>query len=90
MSEQIVEGYKAPQDATANSGSAGDTPWVDDLRSQLRKEMIRELVSRRIQEYGKAPVKQPGRLGRIIEGVLVGVATTIVATWVVSRLGGKR
>lgn len=96
MPNEIVEGYTASQQAgsAASSappsslppGPAGDA-WITGLRKDLRREMIRELALRRIHQ-GSGRENQPEpptRFSRMVEAFFVGVAVTLVSSWVCTR-----
>ncbi len=96
---EIVEGHVAPQGSPGSAApppgavgpGAGATPWIDGLRSDLRKEMIRELAVRRIKSGGREnQPSEPGRAGRMIEAFLVGVAVTLVCSWLCQPRDDRR
>ena len=79
---EIVEGYKTSQDPAAPADGKGADSWVDGLRKELRREMIRELATRRIKSSGRE--FQPpaaSRTGRMVEAFFVGVAVTLASSW---------
>jgi hypothetical protein len=81
---EIVEGYKTSQDPAA-PGPRGADSWVDGLRKELRREMIRELAMRRIRSNGREYQPQaPSRTSRMVEAFFVGVAVTIASSWLCS------
>lgn len=96
MPTEIVEGYTASQQAayapasalpsSLPPGPAGDA-WIAGLKKELRREMIRELALRRIKQ-GSGRENQPEgptRLSRMVEAFFVGVAVTLVSSWVCTR-----
>lgn len=81
---EIVEGYRTSRDPAA-PGPKGADSWIDGLRREARREMMRELVMRRIKTGGREyqpPV--PSRTSRMIEAFFVGVAVTLVSSWLCS------
>ncbi len=87
---KIVEGYETTTDPAA--GGVGDDSWIDGLRSELRREMIREMALERIKGGGTrscAPSAQ-SRAERFAETLAIGVGVTLVSAWVCSRLGPDR
>jgi len=84
---KIVEGYRVPVNG---AGSTGATSWIDGLRTDMRRQMVRELALRRIHSgtgSASAAAKQPGRFERFVEGVIVGVGVAIASAWICSRIG---
>lgn len=83
---EIVEGYKAPaQVVTTDAEKLPDTAWIDGLRRDLRREMIRELAMRRIRSSGRDyQPHAPSRTGRMVEAFFVGVAVTLASSWLCS------
>lgn len=94
MPTEIVEGYTASQQAAApvpGASSSADMAWIAGLRQELRREMIRELALKRIRSGGRDnQPAEPSRLGRMTEAFFVGVAVTLVTSWVCSRASEGR
>lgn len=92
---EIVEGYKTNGSTQQSQDPAivPKDPWIDDLRRDLRREMIRELAMRRIRSAGRDYQPQvPSRKERMFEAFLVGVAVTLASSWlcsIVSRTEGR-
>ena len=87
--QRIVEGYATTTDPT--KGGAGADSWIDGLRSEARREMIRELALERIRSMGEKSRCSDGarqsRAERFAETLAIGVGVTLVSAWVCSRLG---
>ena len=88
--QRIIEGYATNTDPTKSG--AGSDSWIDGLRSELRREMIRELALKRIRSSGNESCRsgEQSRVGRFAETLLIGVGVTLVSAWVCSRLGPDR
>jgi len=96
-----VEGYEA--DESALRGGPGSVSWIDGLRRDARRALIRRLVMERVQLGGYDPRPNPhdglsdsgtestpessGRFTRVLETVLTGAAVVVVGAYVCSRLG---
>lgn len=72
-----------------------DDAWLDGLRDDAQRELVRKLTLERIQkgEWEGDPDPHglesgPSRFTRLVEGVLIGVAVTLVSGWVCSLLRG--
>lgn len=65
-------------------GPAADA-WIASMRRDLRREMIRELALKRIRAEGRRDRREPTRFGRMVEAFFVGVAVTLVSSWVCAR-----
>ncbi len=85
--DQIVEGYAVPRSGQdASSPQNIQTPWINDLRTKLRRQMIEELATKRIKSISQENQSQdPPRWVRMIEAFLVGVAVTVTAQAICSR-----
>ena len=94
MPNEIVEGYTASQQAKDGSAQGASAlpvvmtdAWIDGLRRELRRDMIRELALRRIRSSSgrENQPREHTRAGRMIEAFFVGVAVTLVSSWICSR-----
>lgn len=76
LGQQIVEGYVAPAGTT---GTGADSPWLADLRREMRREAIKGMARERLRvanhSYG-AQRDQSTLLGRIGEAVVIGLSVT--------------
>lgn len=94
MATRRVEGYET--DDAAMQGKAGDEDaWLDGLRDEAQRALVRKLALERIQkgEWEGDPdphglESSSSRLTRLIEGVLIGVSVTLLSGWVCSILRG--
>lgn len=89
--QRIVEGYATTTDPA--KAMVGDDSWIDGLRSEVRREMIRELALERIRSGGglrSCPPTAQSRAERFVETLVIGVGVTLVSAWVCSRLGPER
>ena len=89
---EIVEGYKtSPQTAAVTADKLPDSAWIDGLRRELRREMIRELAMRRIKSGGRDNQPPgPSRTGRMVEAFFVGVAVTLASSWFCSLAAARQ
>ena len=97
----IVEGYEA--DESALRGGPGSVSWIDGLRRDARRALIRRLVMERVQLGGYEARPNPhdglsdsgtestsesnSRFTRILETVLTGAAVVVIGAYVCSRFG---
>lgn len=85
--QRIVEGYATTTDPT-KAGTGADS-WLDGLRSELRRETIRQMALERIRNAGRGQRQrpEPSRAARWVETLVIGVGVTLVSAWVCSKLG---
>lgn len=76
LGQQIVEGYVAP---ASTAGAGADSPWLADLRRELRREAIKGMARERLHVANNAFGAQQAQstlLGRIGEAVVIGLSVT--------------
>lgn len=76
LGQEIVEGYVVP---AGSAGAGADSPWLADLRRELRREAIRGMARERLRVANHSystQREQSSLLSRIGEAVVIGLSVT--------------
>ena len=72
-------------------GQAGQDGWLENLRGEARREMIRRLTLERVREGGLVGGPRraviPAVCWKLLEAFTIGVAVALASAWVVHRTG---
>lgn len=86
---QMVEGYDSSQ-IDAMSPQDVETAWIEAMRQDLRRRMIREMAIHRINSMNASCPKPSAVTSkwqmRLLESVAGGVVAIFLGTWLCSHL----